>query len=256
MKISIDNIDIKYINLDKRVDRKKHTEKELAKFNLKAERFSAIETDERSHGKFNFSAKYNKGAVGCFLSHYNIIKNHQSDKIIGIMEDDLLFCADFLDRMDYIEKNFDKEWDIFYLSAYFHNKRHNNKWWNNGHDVDWELTDTKYIVKSYGSSSGQFYLINPKSKEKIISMIEKFQASCHGIDHVYVMMQPDLNCYSFCPGMVTQIVGESNILSRFMDHNTFFFTEFGPHIFANKLKDFDFDAYFAKWTKINGETKK
>lgn len=71
-----------YINLDKRPDRKKEMEGELAKMGLSGERFAAIE--------------HRNGAIGCSMSHLAVLKQAKANKHknILVLEDDFQFVVD------------------------------------------------------------------------------------------------------------------------------------------------------------------
>ena len=88
-----------YINLDNRVDRKEHIEKELHEMGLSFERFSAI--------------KESFGALGCSKSHLEVLKlaKKKGYKQVLILEDDFTFIVDkntFIDTMNQVlVKHFD-----------------------------------------------------------------------------------------------------------------------------------------------------
>jgi glycosyl transferase family 25 len=68
-----------YINLLSRPDRKQHVENQLQSIGIKADRFNAI--------------KMTNGAIGCSMSHLNIIETAKSNdwEHVLIVEDDILF---------------------------------------------------------------------------------------------------------------------------------------------------------------------
>ena len=70
-----------YINLNRRTDRKEQIEQELNSFGLSYERFEAIED--------------NYGAVGCGLSHIEVLKiaRDRNYENIIILEDDFTFLV-------------------------------------------------------------------------------------------------------------------------------------------------------------------
>ena len=241
-KIKLNDIDFKCISLKTRNDRRELINSHLPKFNLKYEFFDAI-TDNNEYN-INFPTKYNKGQIGCFLSHYKLLKTHNSDKILGILEDDVEFCDDFLDRFKYIEDNFNLDWDIFFLSSYYHLNNHKDMW---NHSGDFELTDTKYIHRVYGAFTTHAYLVNPKSINKILKLIDENIADTYAIDHVYCSkIESKLNCYSFTPGMANQRISYSDVDGGGKDPNVFK-SILGEHYYINNLKDFDYDKYFEKY---------
>ena len=241
-KIKLDEIDFKCISLKKRNDRREWINSHLPKFNINYEFFDAI-VDDNEYG-VNFPNDYNKGQKGCFLSHYKLLKTHNSNKILGIFEDDVELCDDFLERFKYIEDNFDLDWDIFFLSSYYHLNDHEKRWNISG---DFELTDTKYIHRVYGAFTTHSYLVNPKSINKILKLIDENIADTYAIDHVYcAKIESKLNCYSFTPGMANQRVSHSDIDGSDKDPNKFKLIV-GEHYYVNNLKDFDYEKYFEKY---------
>jgi GR25 family glycosyltransferase involved in LPS biosynthesis len=238
-KISFDEVEFKCINLSQRTDRREWVENHLNSFNIPFEFFNA-KTSTQNYDNLKFLQGIKSGGIGCTLSHYELIKNHNSNKILGIFEDDVLLCEDFLERFTYIENNFNLDWDIFFLSSFYHLNTDKNRWHDSG---DFEFTGTKYIHRVYGSFCTHSYLVNPNSKDKILKLIRENSHKSYAIDHLYILIQPELNCFSFTPGMANQIVSHSDIDNTVKNQNTFE-TTVGPHYFVNKLNDFDYDKYF------------
>ena len=81
---------IYYINLESRLDRKIHIEKELKNIGLQARRFNAV--------------KCNNGAIGCSISHLEVLKMAAQLKLdhILILEDDIQFLNPrlFVNQLD------------------------------------------------------------------------------------------------------------------------------------------------------------
>jgi FkbM family methyltransferase len=241
-KIKLNNIDFKCISLNERKDRRDWINSHLPNFNIKYDFFDAI-VDNNEYN-INFPKSYNKGQKGCFLSHYKLLKTHNSDKILGIFEDDVILCEDFLERFKYIEDNFDLEWDIFFLSSYYHLNEHKDRWNDSG---DFELTNIKYIHRVYGAFTTHSYLVNPKSINKILNLIDENIHDTYAIDHVYcAKIESKLNCYSFTPGMANQKVSYSDVDNTKKDPNIFK-SIIGDHYYVDNLKDFDYDKYFEKY---------
>ena len=235
-KILIDNIDFHCINLKNRTDKREQFKSEISKVNLKVKFFDGCEPNYRLQ---NFNLSHQKpGQQGCFASHISLMQNHTSNKILGIFEDDAEFCDDFALRLKYVEKYFDVEdWDIFFLSAFYH---HNSHW----HKKDWDLTDTKYIHRVYGAFTTHSYLINPKSINKIIKKLHDVHHKATAIDHAFILIEPELKCYSFTPGMVTQRESMSDINHEVFNQTNYFLGKAGQHIYAKNMKDFDYDNYY------------
>ena len=68
-----------YINLEHRIDRKVHVERELDKLGIRATRFNAIQMKN--------------GAIGCSLSHLRILEEAKKNNMghVLILEDDIMF---------------------------------------------------------------------------------------------------------------------------------------------------------------------
>lgn len=76
-----------YINLDKSIDRKKYMEKILKKANINCKRFPAINGSSYLHLCPKLNITY--GALGCKLSHLEILKNVKKNGWTIIFEDDI-----------------------------------------------------------------------------------------------------------------------------------------------------------------------
>lgn len=240
-KISLNNIQFYCISLKDRNDRRDWITSHLNKHNINFQFYDALRNNEK-HKNLKFPVKYKPGNIGCLTSHYDLLKNHTNSKILGIFEDDVQLSDDFLERMNYIENNFNLDWDIFFLSSFYHLNDDNQKWNPEG---DFEFTNIKYIHRVYGSFCTHAYLVNPNSIEKILSLMEDNIHKSFAIDHLYILIQPELNCFSFTPGMATQILGKSDIDNGIKDQSKFE-KIVGKHYFVNKLEDFNYDEYFKK----------
>ena len=106
------NIEVYYINLEKRKDRKKRIETELKKlknvknFNFKINRFNAIKNDIH-------------GGIGCGKSHINILKLAKEKNLpwVVIIEDDIAVKDLNLNNYFKIIHNI-PDWDVFILSGH------------------------------------------------------------------------------------------------------------------------------------------
>ncbi len=252
MEIKLDNIDFFYINLSNREDRNSHILLELDKINISAKRFEAL-TKQDNFLNFELPELMNDGNKGCALSHIKILEDSKnSDKIIGIFEDDAVFCEDFIERFKYIEENFDKDWDIFFLSSFYHlNDDKNFKW----KEIEFEFTDVKYIHRVYSSFTTHSYLVNPKSINKILDLIYSEIQNAYAIDHLYILIQDKLNCFSFTPGMTMQYSNISDISNDFKSQESFA-EKLGEHVYAKNIKDFNYDKYFNLKKEISNEIMK
>ena len=128
---------IHVINLDKDKTRFNSFTKRLS--NLKYERWNAIygkdlhprnlkklgigtTTVMSGRGKYSeqFKDLRNLGAVGCFLSHRNLLNHLSFMNVPGssghlILEDDVMFLPDWSERWEKIRVDIPTDWDIVYL---------------------------------------------------------------------------------------------------------------------------------------------
>lgn len=251
MKIILDKIDFYYINLLHRKDRNEHIISELKKLNISANRFDALTGDD-NYLSIETPRITNKGNRGCLLSHFKLLKEYKGNKILGVLEDDVEFCEDFHDRMKYIENNFSYDWDIFFLSSFYHlNDDKNFKWKN----IEFEFTDVKYIHRVYSSFTTHSYLINPNSVDKILDLCNKEIGNCYAIDHLYVLIEDKLNCFAFTPGMTMQYSNLSDLSGTFKSQMEFI-NKLGQHVYVKNLSEFDYDSYFNFKNIISNEIKK
>lgn len=246
MKIQHSNIDYFYINLDSRTDRRISVENVLSKKNIKATRFSAL-TGNDTYQELEIPATYTPGNRGCLLSHYKLWNEFDQSKgsILGIFEDDMYLCDDYHERFKYIEDNFNKDWDIFYLSSFYHLNDDSNRW----KDIEFEFTNIKYIHRVYSSFCTHSYLVNPNSINKLIRLAKEYLKDSYAIDHLLILIQNYLNCYAFTPGMSMQKNDWSDIANEVRDQESFIYKA-GKHIYASNLNNFNYDEFFNQHTSV------
>lgn len=171
------NIEIFYINLDRRTDRKEIMEKQLNKLkDIKYQRFSAIDKQKMDFLKYlnqgiidkdNYIKLFkNKkvygeyltlGGLGCFLSHIELWKiSAEKNKFLVILEDDVILSENFEEELKFIFYN-NISFDILYLSQSSNNYM--------GTAVEYEKV---YKIRdNYWGTYG--YIINPNYAKKLIS---------------------------------------------------------------------------------------
>lgn len=195
-----------YINLEHRTDRREHIESEFKKVGIQAEKLSAmIDKDVVNFPEIKLTnvvspaphstdnsciAPHSDGNWGCTLSHYSILKKHlesKDEKILAIFEDDAYLSEDFNERLEYLQKNFDLDWDMFYLGS----------WCRLIKD---EKTKIKYVWRIRDIIySGHGYLVNPKSLPKIIELVKEKAKETEIIDSIYCHLVPQLKMYAVIP---------------------------------------------------------
>jgi len=215
---------ISFINLDIRKDRLKHMNTELQRVGINAIRQRAIPWKEADYKSHKYATMFNRtpGAIGCHLSQVEVMKKAlEVSAHAFVMEDDLVFCSDFHERIAYIENWLNgKQWDVLWLGGTFHSPaywhkaggsqdRRNNV--SCGSGKDYEHTDDPRIKRTYGCFSTHAYIVNKESIAKIIALLDKHVHESIGIDWLFIKLQPQLKCYAFVPGSVKQFDNMSDI---------------------------------------------
>jgi glycosyl transferase, family 25 len=134
------NVQIRYINLDHRIDRKNSIETEFSKLNISAyKRFSAIANQN--------------GALGCALSHYELVKtwDTKQNEFLMIFEDDVIFDCQF-DYLSQVIQSFlvDNNLDILCLGYNSFNSVGYNEYFDITSNTQ---TMSCYIVKAHMKDS-------------------------------------------------------------------------------------------------------
>lgn len=241
--IRLSDIRWRYINLRTRMDRRIQAEKACKQHGISAKRFQAIafrDWDWAARGEV-FERYSTPGKVGCALSHLSLLKDAtKRTGILGVLEDDVLFCDDFSERMQMIEDLFHDDWDIFFLNATFHLKP---TWHKNTLGKDYEMTDTRHIARVYGLWCTQSYLVNCKRAGFVLDTVMKNLSQSDAIDHAFILSQPSLRCFCFVPGITAQTDGWSDITNSHTSYAGFF--PHGPHVFCKHLDEFDYDLFLS-----------
>jgi hypothetical protein len=197
IKCANDITNIYYINLDKRIDRKYHIEKQLKLLDWNGNRFPAI--------------KHPFGALGCSLSHLALLKYAKENNLshILIMEDDVDFLepAIFLNSLNkFLEIH--KDFDVLLLAG---NNRGDYKMIDNYCvKVSDCQTTTAYLVKS------DYYDILIGNYENGINLLQLYpnKLNDYAIDQYWSSLQIEHNWYLITPLTVTQRVDYSDIEKR------------------------------------------
>jgi GR25 family glycosyltransferase involved in LPS biosynthesis len=219
----LENCYTSFVNLDSRPDRLNHMTKELGRIGIQAIRQRGIPWRECDLNSPKHQVMLNRtpGALGCHLSQVEIIKKaFEAGSNAFVMEDDLVFASDFMERMDYVSKWIaGKEWDIFWLGATFHSPAY---WHKKGQSnmrpncsaqlgKDFDHTDDPRIKRTYGAFCTYAYIVNYNSIEKILGLLDKHLHESIGIDWLFIKLQPQLKTFAFVPGSVRQINNLSDI---------------------------------------------
>lgn len=212
----LENSYVSFCNLDHRTDRLEHMNKELLRIGLHAIRqrsFPWKETDYK-HAKYRMMYERSPGAIGCLLSQVQVMKKaYEIGLNAMVLEDDLIFATDIHERFDYISKWLEgKQWDIVFLGGTFHSPAYWHKFGESGMrpnvsanlGKDFDHTDDPRIKRVYGCFSTHAYIVNYSSIQKILGLIDKHVHESIGIDHLFLRVEPQLQCFCFVPGSVIQ----------------------------------------------------
>jgi GR25 family glycosyltransferase involved in LPS biosynthesis len=209
---SIDKIYI--INLKNRTDRWKLCLEQLQKYNItNYKRFNAIKPDLKKIKKIHYSKnnlriggnKYIIGALGCKLSHLNIVQEAKKNgyKKILILEDDFLLTKDFIDKLQKVMKDIeDNKIHINMLYLGFSIIRKNPY-------KDTVIPNLKQITNGHTTHA---YMLNSEFYDTIIKEV----TTCYcEIDVCYANMQKKYKgIYGVYPCLISQRESYSDILCK------------------------------------------
>lgn len=225
-----------YVNLDKRTDRRQRMEQSLAAAGITAVRHRGMLPSEYTGDPARIKGMWErpqKGAIGCHFSQVGVMRQALvQGKHALVMEDDLVFCSDFQERLEHIQQFMEEYgWDVFWLGGTFHV---NPPYWHKkvpdrntycqplGRDAE-RVDDFPRIMRTFGCFCTYAYFVNRDSIEKILQRFEDKLPKSIGIDHMMIMLQPELFTYAFVPGCIKQYDHQSDIghgITRFSNFAT------------------------------------
>lgn len=234
----LDDAYVSFLNLDKRKDRRERMWRELARVGIPAERTRGGQMwqGDPQFAPVRIRASSTPGSEGCSVGQMNIMARAlELGKHALVMEDDLVFCSDFHERLKIIEPFLDKHrWDVFWFGATFHVPA---VWHKDTLGRDVEPTSEPRIVRTYGCWSTYCYLVN---RESLVGVLEEhvrcFPASV-GIDTTFIELQPDLHTYAFVPGCVKQYDNYGDVGGGWTAFSEF--SKLGPYWWQDRMEDFD-----------------
>lgn len=220
----LDDSYISFVNLDHRLDRLRHMNEQLSKVGIRAVRQRGIPWKEADFGDPKYATMMNRtpGALGCHLSQVEVMKKAlEIDCHAWVMEDDIIFCEDFHERLAHMDNFLQgvEDWDVMWLGASFHSPAFWHKHGQSGMRPDCsaqlgkdvETTDDPRIVRTYGAYITFAYIVNVKSIQKILNLFDEHIHTSIGIDWLFIKLQPQLKCYAYVPGSVMQMDNVSDI---------------------------------------------
>lgn len=188
-------------------------ESELAHVGLVSNRHSGI-LPQPYMSQYPVMANRTPGAIGCYMAQMEVIsKAFWRNQHAFVMEDDLVFCNDFYDRMVILD-SFTKieEWDILWLGGTFHVGP--PYWHKDDLGRDAERTKFNRIMRTYGAFCTYAYIVNKESIVKVLEMLHEWMPKSIGIDWSMIQMQPKLKTFAFVPGCVKQY---DNVSDQLLD---------------------------------------
>jgi len=203
------------INLDKRVDRWNKIILQLEQLKINNyERFSAIIPDIDNINKKYFNnftypkshkvtKQYYIGAIGCKLSHYNIVKlcKQRNYKNVLILEDDVILNSNIDNRFrKIIQNNKDIDWDMLYLGGNY----------IKGNKINSSLFKIKKCLTTHA------YAIKNILYDFILNNCLQ---SGTEIDVFYTNIQSKFNCYGIQKPLAHQADDFSDIQGRVVKYN-------------------------------------
>lgn len=261
MSILLEDTHVAFVNLDKRPERRQKMEESLKRAGIPAVRQRGMLHQEFTGDPALIKAmgdRPQKGAIGCHFSQVAIMRDAESmGKHAMVLEDDLVFCSDFHDRLEYISAfTLKHPWDIFWLGATFHvhpphwHKSHARGCLPLGYDAK---RVSGRILRTFGCFCTYAYIVNRESIGKVLNMMEPLLPQSIGIDHMMIMLQPRLQTFCYVPGCIKQYDHISDIGVDTMGHPAeTTFSRFSSlngnatnsaYWWADKAEDFDPDKF-------------
>ena len=209
------------INLPFRIDRWQNCLLQFQKFNINN---NLYKFDGIIYENSNFNKKQNSH-LGCWFSHYSILKNAEKfnfNKIL-ILEDDFVFNFEPVDmnlKLNCCVIELPQNWDLFYLGAYF----------VKGYDYDAKLNYSKNLYKVNTAFCTHSICYSRCGIKKMISAMEKAFLNIRSIPLNYESIGwfyvkeflYENNCYASKEFLCGQKEGFSDIEGRVVDYKDYF----------------------------------
>lgn len=186
-----------YINLDKRVDRKRHVIVELASIDIfNPQRFAAVRNTRNP-------------ALGCSMSHLQCLMHAKENNWphVMIVEDDILFLNKqlFQTQLDLFFREADLEWDVVLLAG--NNMSHVKPIYMHSVRVTHCQTTTGYIVRQ---SYYDTLIHNIRTGIDLFRRYPQLRNN-YAIDQFWFYLQQRDRWYLILPLSVVQLDGYSDI---------------------------------------------
>ena len=195
-----------FLNLEKRKDRKTRMIAKLSSLSVSIERVEAIDGQSLSFNDMPLNFRGDEGEqarinqYATLQSHLKMIKlaKERKYKEVLILEDDVQFCSDFNERLEFALKEVPEDWDILYL-GYTPSGFPNPK-------------IKEHIIRNKSDYGCWAMIIKESLYDKIINLYETINQPCDEIIKHYILLWH--NCYSFIPFLCTVETDYSDIIMK------------------------------------------
>lgn len=210
------NLEIKVVNLDRRVDRWNSFIKNTNNLQMKYNRFSAVDgkelklTDEIKKiftipnnfiGKrWQFTHQWKTGVLGCAMSHIQLWRDLllSNKDIYVILEDDVMLTDDFDNELHILFNTLknDTDWDLLYLGI---NDDNYSDFYEDYFIYEKIMKFSNKLRLHGGGTYG--YCINKKGAQKLINLVDS-QGVHQPIDHFMIDQFDYMTVYKTVPHLV------------------------------------------------------
>lgn len=192
------------INLDRATERWRISNEQFNKYNIKVERFSAIEPLANGFYLTDNEHIY-KGEVGVLRSNYEIIKRSKEENLenVLIFEDDFELEPNFDIKFNEYITQVPEDWDFLYFGAYHHELRP-------------PIMITKNVARMTHSFCLHTFAVKHTMYDRILEIIKEEKRP---VDVYYAFMMSSCNAYVFRPHLSNQLNGYSYIQNKIQNHD-------------------------------------
>ena len=188
------------INMKNRFDRMQRSNKRLKSLGINYNMFEAVDGHSVCRHK-----NLMPGEVGCYMSHFNILKdaNQNNYKSILVLEDDVVFVDDMIDKFFEGYKHIPSDWEMIYLGC--------------NHNKPYTRINDKVVKCNHAFTTSAMIIRN--------TIFERLLTECSNmtkqIDVVFADMQfqGKLKAYAFHPWLMYQEDGWSDIQGRNVNYD-------------------------------------
>lgn len=192
------------INLSRRVDRWEECLNEFKKYNLKVDRFDAIDGSN-----LHSTSNLNSGQLGTIQSHLNVLLKAKNDNLknVLVLEDDIEFDRDFVSSFDEWHSEIPDDWDIIMFGG---NHIGNNPW-----SPGKLIKVTEHVYRVTYSLALHCYAVKNTVYDKLITSLSEMNTPA---DNAVAKVQSEINCYIIRPHLAWQRPSYSDLIGLFADY--------------------------------------